>query len=456
MGKNEIGILGLGVMGQNIAINFLNHGYPISVYNRNAQVSEQFSNQYPKAAAYKTIEEFVLSLEKPRKILLMIQSGEAVDQILDSLLSVLDEKDIVMDGGNSYYKDTQRRYQMLKGHKIHYLGIGISGGAKGARLGPSIMPSGDFEVYKQVEPYLKKIAAKIDNDVCVRYIGQDGAGHFVKMVHNGIEYAIMQLISEWYQLFLSQNMTYEQIHLKFNEMNQGINQSYLLEITSDIFTKKQNETYILDQIIDRAEQKGTGKWTSLEALSLGVAIPSIQEAVNARLISMNKEKREKYAFLKSNRKGKISFDQATYLYTLATVSIYLQGFDLLSKASLQNDWHINFEDIVTIWQEGCIIKSHLLKEFKKSFENSQDLLQSSWIQELISTQIPHYRKLLSEVILQGIYTPLMQSSLQYLEAITTQQTGANLIQAQRDYFGHHGFEKINENGVHHYEWEPIN
>lgn len=449
MGKNKIGILGLGVMGQNIAINFINHGHMISVYNRNAQVSEQFTNQYPQAHAYKTIEEFVLSLEKPRKILLMIQAGEAVDQIIDSLLSILDENDMIMDGGNSYYKDTKRRYQLLKGQKIHYLGIGISGGAKGARLGPSLMPSGDYESYLMVEKYLKEIAAKTENESCVTYIGKDGAGHFVKMVHNGIEYALMQMISEWYEIFKSQGMTHEQIQQHFSELNQGINQSYLLEITSDIFTKTENDEYVIDQIMDRAEQKGTGKWTSLEAIQLGVAVPSLTEAVNARILSMDKESREKYAFLKRKGKQRINLQHLDKRYTLSMISIYLQGFKLLKHASIKNDWNLNFENIVTLWQEGCIIKGNILKEFKKSFQDNPDLLQSVWIQQFISENLLQQRQLLSEVILQGLYTPVLQASLQYLEGITSKQTGANLIQAQRDYFGNHGFEKQKESGIHH-------
>lgn len=468
MGKSRIGVYGLGVMGQSIALNLLNHGYHVSVYNKFENATQQFMKEKvtnQKVEACFDLQTFVESLERPRTILLMVTAGKVVDQVIDELVNYLEKGDILIDGGNTYFKDTIRRYETLKSKGIHFIGMGVSGGEMGALNGPSLMPSGDRNVCDQIEDILMTIAAKThDGEACCTYIGTDGSGHYVKMVHNGIEYADIQIISEAYLLMRQvARLSIEQIQKIFEKWNEGRLKSYLIEITAQILKRKDEETgeYLIDMIQDKAGQKGTGKWTGMEGLDIGAAIPTITESVFARFISSMKEQRvraselfdQKYHIqIQSVDEFVDNLEMAVYASKIAA---YAQGFALLKQAAEQYGWQLNYGKIAMIWREGCIIRADFLEKIKLAFEEDDmmNLMMSEQFREIMRSSQKGWREIIKVIVESGIYAPCLMSALSYFDGMRAKQTSANLIQAQRDYFGAHTYERIDKEGIFHTVWE---
>ncbi|PWU66899.1 NADP-dependent phosphogluconate dehydrogenase [Gracilibacillus dipsosauri] len=470
MAKQQFGVIGLAVMGKNLALNVESRGYSVAVFNRTYQKTEDFLNNEAKGKNFvgaKTIEEFVDSLEKPRKIMLMVQAGPATDATIASLRPLLDKGDILIDGGNTFFKDTMRRNAELDESGIHFIGTGVSGGEEGALKGPSIMPGGQKEAYDLVAPIFEAISAKVNGDPCVTYIGPNGAGHYVKMVHNGIEYGDMQLICEAY--FIMKHVLglgAEELHEVFKEWNKGELDSYLIEITTDIFKKKDAETGkpMVDVILDTAGQKGTGKWTSQSALDLGVPLPVITESVFARFISAMKEERvaaskvlqgpsaadkpyegDKDELIEAIRKA---------LYMSKIVS-YAQGFAQMRAASEENDWNLRYGDISMIFRGGCIIRAQFLQKIKDAYDREPglaNLLLDPYFKEIVEGYQESLRKVLSIAMERGIPVPGFASALAYYDSYRTETLPANLLQAQRDYFGAHTYQRVDKEGIFHTEW----
>lgn len=465
---NTIGVIGLGVMGSNIALNMASKGEQVAVYNYTRDLTDQLVAELDGQSIhpYYEIQDFVQSLETPRKIFLMVTAGKAIDSVITSLLPHLESGDIIMDGGNSHYEDTERRYDELKSKGFSYVGIGISGGEVGALKGPSIMPGGDKDAYEKVAPILTKIAAKVNDDPCCIYIGPKGAGHFVKMVHNGIEYADMQLIAEAYT-FLR-----EKLHLEVNEIadifetwNQGELKSYLIEITAEILRKKDEVTGLplIDVILDKAGQKGTGKWTSMQAIDNGIPASIITESLFARYISALKEERvhaENILTGPENVQQKLDKDewidyirQALYM---GKVCAYAQGFTQYKMSSELNGWDLPLKDIALIFRGGCIIRAEFLNVISEAYQeqaNLANLLISPYFAEKVAKYQVGLRKVVCEGINSGISFPCLGSSLTYYDSYRTGISNANLLQAQRDYFGAHTYERRDLAGVFHTNWQ---
>ncbi|MBD8070367.1 NADP-dependent phosphogluconate dehydrogenase [Bacillus sp. PS06] len=467
MAKQQIGVVGLAVMGKNLAFNIESRGYSVSVYNRSSEKTEEVL----KEAAGKnligtySVEEFVNSLESPRKILLMVKAGAATDATIEALKPHLDKGDILIDGGNTYFVDTQRRNKELEEAGIHFIGTGVSGGEEGALKGPSIMPGGQKEAYDLVEPILKDISAKVDGDACCTYIGPDGAGHYVKMVHNGIEYGDMQLISEAYFLMKQVlGLSAEELHEIFAEWNKGELDSYLIEITADIFTKMDEETGkpLVDLILDTAGQKGTGKWTSQSALDLGVPLPIITESVFARFISAMKDERVKASKILSGPAAKpYEGDKAALIESvrkalyMSKICSYAQGFAQMKAASEEYNWNLSYGEIAMIFRGGCIIRAAFLQKIKDAYDreaNLSNLLLDPYFKEIVESYQGSLREILGVAIANGIPVPSFSSALAYFDSYRTETLPANLLQAQRDYFGAHTYQRIDKEGVFHTEW----
>lgn len=467
MPQQQIGIIGLAVMGKNLAWNIASRGYTISVFNRSRQKTVEMMAESAgrKINAAYTMEEFINSLEKPRKILLMVQAGAATDATIEQLKPFLEKGDILIDGGNTYFKDTQRRSQELSAVGIHFIGTGVSGGEEGALTGPSIMPGGQKEAYELVAPILKDISAKVGDTPCCTYIGPDGAGHYVKMVHNGIEYGDMQLISEAYFLLKRiGGLSAEELHHVFTNWNKGELDSYLIEITADIFTKIDEETGepLVDKILDKAGQKGTGKWTSQSALDLGVPLPLITESVFARFISALKEERvkaskmltgpvdrpctgDREAFIESVRRA---------LY-MSKICSYAQGFAQMKAASEEYDWNLSYGDIAMIFRGGCIIRAQFLQKIKEAYDREPrltNLLLDSYFKDIVLNYQSALRDVLATAVQAGIPVPALSAALAYFDSYRTAILPANLIQAQRDYFGAHTYQRTDKEGIYHTEW----
>jgi 6-phosphogluconate dehydrogenase len=470
MAKQQFGVVGLAVMGKNLALNVESRGYSVAVYNRTYQKTEDFLNEEAKGKNFvgaKTIEEFVDSLEKPRKIMLMVQAGPATDATIASLKPLLDKGDILIDGGNTFFKDTMRRNAELDESGIHFIGTGVSGGEEGALKGPSIMPGGQQEAYELVAPIFEAISAKVEGEPCVTYIGPNGAGHYVKMVHNGIEYGDMQLICEAY--FIMKNvlgLSAEELHEVFGEWNKGELDSYLIEITTDIFKKKDKETGkpMVDVILDTAGQKGTGKWTSQSSLDLGVPLPVITESVFARFISAMKEERVEASKVLSGPsvadkpyegdKDELIEAIRKALYMSKIVS-YAQGFAQMRAASEENDWNLRYGDIAMIFRGGCIIRAQFLQKIKEAYDNEpalKNLLLDPYFKGIVESYQDSLRKVLAIAMERGIPVPGFASALAYFDSYRTATLPANLLQAQRDYFGAHTYQRIDKEGVFHTEW----
>ncbi|MEK4365376.1 NADP-dependent phosphogluconate dehydrogenase [Paenibacillus sp. FSL M8-0212] len=471
MSKQQIGVIGLAVMGKNLALNIESKGFSVSVFNR----SPEKTNDLLKEAEGKnltgafTIEEFVESLESPRKILIMVQAGKATDATIEQLLPHLDQGDIIIDGGNAYFPDTQRRSKELEEKGFRFIGAGVSGGEEGALKGPAIMPGGQESAYQLVEPILTAISAKVGDDACSTYIGPDGAGHYVKMVHNGIEYGDMQLIGEAYHLLKSVlNVSVEELHEIFTEWNQGELDSYLIEITADIFSKYDPETGkpMVDVILDAAGQKGTGKWTSQSALDLGVPLSMITESVFSRFLSAMKDERvaaskilsgpateafsgDKKAFIENVRKA---------LFASKIVS-YAQGFAQMRAASDEYGWDLKYGNIAMIFRGGCIIRSQFLQNIKEAYDKDaalKNLLLDPYFQNIVESYQGAWREVIAAAVKQGIPVPGFSSALSYYDSYRTERLPANLLQAQRDYFGAHTFKRVDKEGSFHFQWMDTN
>jgi 6-phosphogluconate dehydrogenase len=467
MSKQQIGVVGLAVMGKNLALNIESRGFSVSVYNRSSSKTEEFlqESQGKNVVGTYSIEEFVQSLETPRKILLMVKAGAATDATIQSILPHLEKGDILIDGGNTYYKDTQRRNQELAESGIHFIGTGVSGGEEGALKGPSIMPGGQKEAHELVKPILEAISAKVDGEPCTTYIGPDGAGHYVKMVHNGIEYGDMQLISESYFILKHvAGLSAEELHEVFSEWNKGELDSYLIEITADIFTKVDEETNqpLVDVILDKAGQKGTGKWTSQSSLDLGVPLPIITESVFARYISAMKDERVEASQLIEGPKPAQSAENKQELIEavrkalfMSKICSYAQGFAQMKAASDEYNWDLKYGEIAMIFRGGCIIRAAFLQQIKEAYDRNpelKNLLLDPYFKDIVESYQSSLRKVISLAVEQGVPVPSFSSALAYFDSYRTAVLPANLIQAQRDYFGAHTYERTDKEGVFHTEW----
>ncbi|MGE1047951.1 NADP-dependent phosphogluconate dehydrogenase [Bacillus sp. GMs2/1] len=468
MKKLQIGVVGVGVMGKSLALNFESKGYSVALYDISKEKVDEIieENRGKNLVGTHIVEEFVNSLESPRKILLMVNAGEITDKAIDSLVPHLDKGDILIDGGNTYFVDTIRRNKRLAEEGINFIGAGVSGGEEGALKGPSIMPGGQKDAYEKVKDMLENISAKVNNEPCCSYIGPNGAGHYVKMVHNGIEYGDMQLICEAY-FFLKQtlDLTAEEFHEIFAEWNKGELNSYLIEITADIFKKKDEETGkpLVDVILDTAGQKGTGKWTSQSALDLGISLPIITESVFARCISALKEERVNASKVLSGPKDKTllgvekaelieAVRQALYMSKICS---YAQGFTQLKAASEEYDWNLDFGSISMLWRGGCIIRAAFLQNIKEAYETNTDLpnlLLDPYFKEIVESYQGGLRQIISMAVQQGIPIPAFSAAISYYDSYRTAKLPANLLQAQRDYFGAHTYKRVDKEGTFHTKW----
>lgn len=468
MPKQQIGVIGLAVMGKNLALNIESRGYSVAVFNRTTSRTEDFLNDEAKGKDFvgaTTIEELVNALEKPRKIMLMVQAGAATDATIASLQPYLDKGDILIDGGNTLFEDTIRRNKELEKTGIHFIGTGVSGGEEGALYGPSIMPGGQKEAYDLVAPIFNAISAKVDDKACSAYIGPDGAGHYVKMVHNGIEYGDMQLISEAYFILKHLlDMDVNELHDVFSEWNKGELDSYLIEITADIFTKIDDETGkpIIDVILDKAGQKGTGKWTSQNALDLGVPLPIITESVFARFISAMKEERiAASSILSGPTQEEYDGDRDELIEAvrkalyMSKICSYAQGFAQLRTQSEESNWNLNYGEIAMIWRGGCIIRAQFLQNIKEAYDNNPaltNLLLDDYFKSITLEYQSALREVVSVAVKHGIPVPSFSSAIAYYDSYRLADLPANLIQAQRDYFGAHTYERKDKEGTFHTNW----
>jgi 6-phosphogluconate dehydrogenase len=467
MAKQQIGVIGLAVMGKNLALNIESKGYSVAVYNRSREKTDEFLKeaQGKNIVGTYSIEEFVNALEKPRKILLMVKAGAPTDATIEQLKPYLEKGDILIDGGNTYFKDTQRRNKELAELGIHFIGTGVSGGEEGALKGPSIMPGGQKEAHELVRPIFEAIAAKVDGEPCTTYIGPDGAGHYVKMVHNGIEYGDMQLIAEAYFLLKHVlGLNAQELHEVFAEWNKGELNSYLIEITADIFTKIDEETGkpLVDVILDKAGQKGTGKWTSQNALDLGVPLPIITESVFARFISAMKDERVKASKLLSGPAVKpFEGDRAHFIEAvrralyMSKICSYAQGFAQMKAASDEYNWNLQYGNIAMIFRGGCIIRAQFLQKIKEAYDRDPqlpNLLLDPYFKEIVENYQEALREIIAIAVMRGIPVPAFSGALAYYDSYRMETLPANLIQAQRDYFGAHTYERVDKEGVFHTEW----
>ncbi|KKI89543.1 6-phosphogluconate dehydrogenase [Bacillus sp. SA1-12] len=465
---NTIGVIGLGVMGSNIALNMATKGEQVAVYNYTRDLTDKLMEKSSGHSLnpYYEVQDFVQSLKTPRKIFLMVTAGKAIDSVISSLVPFLEAGDIIMDGGNSHYEDTERRFEELKAKGIDYLGIGISGGEVGALKGPSIMPGGDKDAYEKVAPILTKIAAQVDHIPCCVYIGPKGAGHFVKMVHNGIEYADMQLITEAYTFLRERlQLTVDEIADIFESWNQGELKSYLIQITAEILKKKDDVTGLplIDVILDKVGQKGTGKWTSIQAINNGIPSSIITESLFARYISSLKDERV-YAdtILAGPEMEQENLDKEMWIeyikqaLYMGKICAYTQGFTQYKMTSELNGWDLPLKDIALIFRGGCIIRAEFLNVISEAFQqeaNLNNLLTAPYFANKAKAYQMGLRKVVCEGINSGISLPCLSSSLTYYDSYRTGKSNASLLQAQRDYFGAHTYERNDMEGVFHTNWQ---
>lgn len=453
--KSNIGVIGSGVMGLAISKNLAKKNFSVSLYDNDEKKLNEINNTNELIKIFKNINNYIESLEKPRKILLMVPAGDPVKECIKTLSEKLNEGDIIIDGGNSFYKDTEKNFKKLKSKKINFLGIGISGGEKGALEGPCIMCGGDEKVYKQVEEILKKISAQHENESCCAYAGNNSAGHFVKMIHNGIEYADMQIIAEVY-IFLKNNLskTNKEISEIFKNWGETPLKSYLLEITSKILLEKENDNSIIDLIEDIASNKGTGLWTSIESHKMQTNASVITASFDARVISNEIENRKKIKKNSEKISSNLSIEEIFDAYYLSKIVIYTQGFSMMQKANELYDYKINLKKISSIFRSGCIIQCKLLDLIMESFEkNNENLLISERFSKILKTNEQSLRNLVIELIKCKTPAPAFTNSLTYIDQLQAEELGANIIQGQRDFFGAHTFKRIDKKGDFHYEWE---
>jgi 6-phosphogluconate dehydrogenase len=468
MNPSDIGLIGLAVMGENLVLNMESKGFSVSVYNRTTEVTEKFAANRgagKNILATRSIEEFVGSLAKPRKMMIMVKAGAAVDAVIDQLLPHLDKGDVVIDGGNSLYSDTERREAALSAKGFNYLGIGVSGGEEGALKGPSLMPGGTKEAWDIVSSIYRKIAAQVDGEPCCRYMGPGGAGHYVKMVHNGIEYGDMQLICEAYAILRDVlGLNADELHEVFDTWNKGDLDSFLIEITANIFRRKDPETgkALVDVILDKAGQKGTGRWTLQSSIEQAVVISTINAAVEARVLSSMKEQRVRASkklpappqFQYDGDRQKLVDSVRDALYASKIIS-YAQGFTLFAAAGKHYNWSLNFGDIATIWRGGCIIRAKFLNRIKEAFDRSpqlENLMLDPFFSSLLEGNQANWRHAVSIAVQAGVAVPAFSASLAYFDSYRQERLPANLLQAQRDYFGAHTYERVDKPGSFHTEW----
>lgn len=467
MSKQSFGLIGLAVMGENLALNIERNGFPIAVYNRSREKTDNFMATRAQGKNVKptySLKELVESLERPRKILIMVKAGAPVDAVIEELKPLLEPGDILIDGGNSLYTDTDRRAAALEAVGLQFIGMGVSGGEEGALNGPSLMPGGQKSAYAAIEPIVTKIAAQVDDGPCVTYIGPGSAGHYVKMVHNGIEYGDMQLIAEAYDLLKTGlGMGASELHDTFAAWNQTELSSFLIEITADIFTKMDEDgTPLVEKILDKAGQKGTGKWTVESAFDLGVPIPTMIAAVTARVISSYKEDRVAASkVLTSYTTGKYEGDRQEFIAAIrdalycSKICSYAQGMALLATAGREMHYNFNLSEIARIWKGGCIIRAGFLNLIKEAFQRNPhlpNLLLDDHFKNSILSKEKAWRQVVMAAAQIGIPVPAFSASLDYFDSYRRDRLPQNLTQAQRDYFGAHTYERIDREGVFHTEW----
>ncbi|MBM3216638.1 NADP-dependent phosphogluconate dehydrogenase [Candidatus Poribacteria bacterium] len=466
-GSYDIGLIGLAVMGANLARNIERNGFSVAVFNRTTARTEEFIANFGAGRRFlgtKGLQEFVSALSRPRRVILMVQAGAPVDAFMEQLVPLLDPGDILVDAGNSLFHDTVRRQAAMRDTGIRYVGMGVSGGEEGALNGPSIMPGGERGAYESLEPILKRIAAQTEDGPCVSYIGEGGAGHFVKMVHNGIEYGDMQLITEAYDLLRNGfGIPAERLAEVFDEWNRGELKSYLIEITADILNHRDPDggTLTLDTILDSAGQKGTGRWTVMTALDLSVPIPTITAAVDARFVSALKQERVRAASLlgshtseKPTDSGSVIADVRAALYA-SKVCSYAQGMALLRAADASYGFGLQFEEIARIWKGGCIIRAVFLDEIKAAYQRDgslPNLLLDPHFRAGVEARLDAWRRVVASAVRLGIAAPAMAASLAYFDAYRRADSAASLIQAQRDYFGAHTYQRTDREGTFHTQW----
>ncbi|GFG69625.1 NADP-dependent phosphogluconate dehydrogenase [Mycolicibacter senuensis] len=467
VGTAQIGVTGLAVMGSNIARNFARHGYTVALHNRSIAKTDALLSAHGSEGKFvrsESIPEFLAALEKPRRVLIMVQAGAATDAVINDLADAMEPGDIIIDGGNALYTDTIRREKAMAARGLHFVGAGISGGEEGALNGPSIMPGGPKESYTSLGPLLEEISAHVDGVPCCTHIGPDGAGHFVKMVHNGIEYSDMQLIGEAYQLLRDGlGLAAPQIADVFTEWNAGELDSYLVEITAEVLRQVDAKTGkpLVDVIVDEAEQKGTGRWTVKSALDLGVPVTGIAEAVFARALSGSVPQRRAAAGLAAGDLGERPSDAARFtedvrraLYASKIVA-YAQGFNQIQAGSAEHGWDVTPGDLATIWRGGCIIRAKFLNRIKEAFDTDPDLvslLAAPYFRSAVEAAIDSWRRVVTTAVALGIPSPGFSSALAYYDGLRTERLPAALTQAQRDYFGAHSYGRVDAEGKYHTLW----
>ncbi len=457
--QSDIGLVGLAVMGENLVLNMESKGFQVSVYNRSVEKVDKFVNGRAKGKNIKgtrSVEELVKSLKRPRKIMLMIKAGKPVDAFIEQIIPYLEEGDIIIDGGNSHYPDTNRRTEYVESKGLLYIGTGVSGGEEGALKGPSIMPGGSKAAWEHVKPIFQSIAAKVeDGTPCCDWVGENGAGHFVKMVHNGIEYGDMQLICEAYQVMKTLlGMSADEMHEVFKEWNEGELDSYLIEITRDILAfKDEDGEPLVEKILDTAGQKGTGKWTGISALDLGIPLTLIGEAVFARCLSALKEERVAASKILSGPTPVFDGDKKSFIHDIknalyaSKIVSYAQGYTLMAAAAEEFGWNLNYGGIALMWRGGCIIRSVFLGKIKEAFDNNPqltNLLLDPYFKEKVESVQESWRRVVATAVSQGIPTPALTTALNYFDGYRSDRLPANLLQAQRDYFGAHTYERIDK------------
>ncbi len=466
MKESEFGLFGLGVMGKSLARNLADKGFKISMYNRHVAGSEEdialnFKNSHQElssALPFDNLQSFVDSLQKPRRIMLMVSAGKIVDSVIEDLLPYLSEGDILIDGGNSYYKDTKKRGDYLKSKRMHFVGTGVSGGEEGALKGPSIMPGGDFGAYKEVQPFLEAIAAKDNNNVpCCTYVGPDGSGHFVKMVHNGIEYVEMQLLAEVFTILKAMDKDPDEIAAILESWKPKTN-SYLLEITIDILRKKEGNDWLVNKIMDKAGNKGTGNWITITTAELGVPSTLITSALFARFTSFYKDERiETSTNFRFDHTKQLNFEIESILnaYQFARILNHYQGFKLISEAGKAYQWNLNLSELARIWTNGCIIRSDLMANLVTVLQQTDNILTHPEIIDTIKSLRPSAAVVVSECILAGLPIPCLSESLVFLNGHSAANSSANIIQAQRDYFGAHTYQRTDDSSgkFYHTNWK---
>ncbi len=463
----DIGLVGLAVMGQNLVLNMEDHGYRVAVFNRTVSKVDDFIGANPGKNLFgaKSMAELCASLKRPRKVMLMVKAGPPVDDFIELVLPHLEKGDIIIDGGNSHFPDTIRRTKDLEAKGILFLGTGVSGGEEGARFGPSIMPGGSPDAWPHLKEIFQAIAAKVgpENSPCCDWVGNDGAGHYVKMVHNGIEYGDMQLICEAYFLMKeSLGMSAEEMHHVFAKWNEGELDSYLIEITRDILARKDDDGEpLVEKILDTAGQKGTGRWTSQSALDLGIPAPTIVEAVLARAISAQKEDRVAASKVLGGPSAAFDGDRERLLAAIhdalycSKICSYAQGLALIGAAAEENGWEIDFGSVALMWRGGCIIRARFLERIRDAYAKNpqlKNLLLDPFFKDVIDRGQEHWREVVSQAVRLGIPTPAFSSALAYYDSYRRATLPANLLQAQRDYFGAHTYQRVDREGTFHTEW----